>query len=249
MDQNMVARWRGTYLTGGSMYNLDNGNVGIGVPNPGEKLVVNGNAAVGGNIYIERQGLIQSLGQIVDNQLVQPFLRLLAYNPAIMLHPTTSPWFTLLVPPKGGFIVADSLPSRENLHLHEDGSLWVYNGYSTSSDDRLKVNQQRLEYGLAQVMALEPQRYDLLSPEYDPTTKELFFNPEKIVSTNRIGLVAQDVHKVIPEAVTAPGDEKKALWSISYDDIIPVLIKALQEQQAQIEQLKNEIQTIKAGTQ
>ncbi|MBI2442069.1 MAG: hypothetical protein HYV35_11955, partial [Lentisphaerae bacterium] len=27
MDQNMVARWRGTYLTGGSMYNLDNGNV------------------------------------------------------------------------------------------------------------------------------------------------------------------------------------------------------------------------------
>ena len=33
--------------------------------------------------------------------------------------------------------------------------------------------------------------------------------------------------------------------SISYDSLIPVLIKAVQEQQQEIEQLKSEIQSLK----
>jgi len=58
--------------------------------------------------------------------------------------------------------------------------------------------------------------------------------------------VAQEVQKVIPEAVSIPEDENSQLWSLSYDTIIPVLVKAIQEQQAQIEALKKEIQTMMA---
>lgn len=55
--------------------------------------------------------------------------------------------------------------------------------------------------------------------------------------TSRSFLIAQDVQKVFPEAVEALTDEIGTL-SLRYTDIIPVLVKAIQEQQAQIEELK-----------
>ena len=122
----------------------------------------------------------------------------------------------------------------------------VKTGYWSSSDDRIKFNEQKLDYGLAQVMALEPKRYYRAEYEYDPETEELVIHPEKMSRTNEIGFVAQDVRQVIPEAVSVPEDENRELWSMSYDTIIPVLIKAIQEQQTQIEELKQEIKTIPA---
>jgi len=93
-------------------------------------------------------------------------------------------------------------------------------------------------------MALEPKRYDRVACEFDPETEELIFYPEQ--TTNEIGLVAQEVQKVIPEAVHIPEDENHDLWKISYDTIIPVLVKAIQEQQAQIEAMKKEKQALKS---
>jgi len=42
-------------------------------------------------------------------------------------------------------------------------------------------------------------------------------------------------------------DENRQLWTISYDTFVPVLVKAIQEQQTQIEALKQENQTLKSG--
>jgi hypothetical protein len=53
----------------------------------------------------------------------------------------------------------------------------------------------------------------------------------------RVFLIAQDVQKVLPEAVTELDDENKTL-ALSYTDIIPLLTAAIQEQQAIIEELK-----------
>lgn len=60
-------------------------------------------------------------------------------------------------------------------------------------------------------------------------------------SKNTIGFLAQELYKVIPEAVYKPRDESKDLWSVDYQKIIPVLVKAIQEQQKQIEELKLKI--------
>lgn len=51
---------------------------------------------------------------------------------------------------------------------------------------------------------------------------------------------------MIPEAVSKPEDEGKELWSVGYDKLIPVLINAVQEQQEQINELKQEIAALKA---
>jgi hypothetical protein len=62
------------------------------------------------------------------------------------------------------------------------------------------------------------------------------------LSTTQVGIVAQDVEAVLPEAVTTDADGYK---SVRYDNLIPLLIEAIKEQdqlaaqqQAEIERLK-----------
>jgi hypothetical protein len=53
-----------------------------------------------------------------------------------------------------------------------------------------------------------------------------------------IGLIAQDVEKVLPEVVSTTHGELPDAKSISYDNIVALLIEAIKEQQQQIDELK-----------
>lgn len=59
--------------------------------------------------------------------------------------------------------------------------------------------------------------------------------------TRRSFLIAQDVIQTFPEAVDATNEEE---LGVSYTDIIPVLVKAIQEQQTIINDLKARIETL-----
>jgi hypothetical protein len=52
--------------------------------------------------------------------------------------------------------------------------------------------------------------------------------------------VAQELYQVVPEAVEKPADERQAFYTVSYSTLVPVLTQAIQEQQAQIEELKRQ---------
>lgn len=56
----------------------------------------------------------------------------------------------------------------------------------------------------------------------------------------QVGFLAQDVEKVIPEAVIKADSSK--VETMSYTAIIPYLVEAIKEQQAQIETLKNMVE-------
>jgi len=58
----------------------------------------------------------------------------------------------------------------------------------------------------------------------------------------QIGVIAQEVESVIPEAVHTDAQGYKA---VSLERLTPVLIEAVKEQQAQIELLKAEIELLK----
>lgn len=131
--------------------------------------------------------------------------------------------------------------------LQDSGNLIIRGNYGNYSDDRIKLNERNLDYGLAQIMALQPKRYARIDWGFDPETEELIFYPERISITNEIGLLAQEVKQVISEAVSIPDDENRQLWTVSYSTIIPVLVKAIQEQQAQIEALQQAKQTLESG--
>ena len=57
-------------------------------------------------------------------------------------------------------------------------------------------------------------------------------------SSTHIGLIAQEVEQVLPEVVRTGSDGYK---SVSYDEIIGVLIEAVKDQQAQIEELNDRL--------
>jgi len=61
--------------------------------------------------------------------------------------------------------------------------------------------------------------------------------------TRRSFLIAQDVQKILPEAVTIQDDENKTLW-LQYTETIPLLVAAIQEQQAIITDLKARIEVL-----
>ena len=55
----------------------------------------------------------------------------------------------------------------------------------------------------------------------------------------QIGVIAQQVEKVLPEVVTTP--ENDGMKSVNYGNMVAVLIEAIKDQQIQIDELRRQI--------
>jgi hypothetical protein len=112
--------------------------------------------------------------------------------------------------------------------LHVNGSVAGTSAYINLSDERYKKDILPIENALDKVLSLNGVTFNW--------NKE--FNPEtNLDDTNHIGLIAQEVEKVIPQAVSTASDDNQTK-SVAYSDLVPVLIEAIKEQQKQIEELK-----------
>jgi len=111
------------------------------------------------------------------------------------------------------------------------------NAWYTYSDRRIKDDIRDLPYGIETIMQLKPHQYRQYSSEFKDG--HLILNKEE--SEETIGFIAQELYKVVPETVYKPSDESSDLWSIDYQKIIPVLVKAIQEQQQRIDSLEAKI--------
>ena len=113
--------------------------------------------------------------------------------------------------------------SASNMIRLGNGSVTVIQGavgFTTGSDSRIKKNIVNSTYGLATVLKLRPVEYNLTSNDL-----------------KQVGFIAQEVQKLVPEVVTGKeGDLSKGeILGITYSNLVPVLTKAIQEQQKQIE--------------
>jgi hypothetical protein len=93
---------------------------------------------------------------------------------------------------------------------------------------------------------MEGVKYDI-KKEYaynDSTVKDTYIRARlETQRKDKIGFIAQDVFKVLPEVVAY--DEETDIYGIDYSKVVPVLVNAIKEQQAQIDSLK---QLIMAGS-
>lgn len=96
-------------------------------------------------------------------------------------------------------------------------------GVNLTSDFRLKSKIVPLANSLATVMQLNPVHYMKKS-----SLASTAYNQEEN------GFIAQEIQKILPFIVTEGTDENKLL-SVDYNSFIPMLTKAIQEQQKQIE--------------
>jgi len=93
------------------------------------------------------------------------------------------------------------------------------------SDARLKTAIADLRYGVNDVMRLRPVTW---------TWKD---RPD---AKTGLGLIAQDVLPILPELVEQ-GTDKDGMLSLNYIGLLPVIVKAIQQQQATITSLRNEV--------
>jgi Chaperone of endosialidase len=103
-------------------------------------------------------------------------------------------------------------------------AVWSANGVIQTSDLRLKTNIESLNYGTSQLMQLQPVRYQW---------------KDKPNSEKKIGLIAQDVQKLIPEVVT--GNEKTERLGMNYAEIAVVLINTIKAQQQKLRDLEKQL--------
>jgi hypothetical protein len=98
-------------------------------------------------------------------------------------------------------------------------NLTLTGNWTSTSDSTKKRDIQNISYGLPEVMKLRPVSY-------------LWKGTDK----KDIGFLAQEVKHILPEIVY--GEEGH--MTLSYGQITPVLVKAIQEQQHMIDSLKAE---------
>jgi len=125
--------------------------------------------------------------------------------------------------------------------LHVNGSVAGTSAYNNLSDERLKKDITPIEFGLERILALRPITFFWKSVPERGVGKE-FSLP---TGDRQIGFVAQDVEKIIPEAVsTSAGKEK--IKSLAESKIIPVLVAAVKELKAENDKNREELIALKA---
>ncbi|NQU87765.1 MAG: tail fiber domain-containing protein, partial [Mariniphaga sp.] len=114
--------------------------------------------------------------------------------------------------------------------LDVNGQVNASGGFSSFSDISFKKEISEISTPLEKILQLNGVEYNFKCEEY----------PEKNFSDKRkIGLIAQDVEKIIPGVVSTSMDGTK---SIFYSEIIPILIEAIKELQLQIAELQDIVQ-------
>lgn len=119
------------------------------------------------------------------------------------------------------------------------------NSFHTPSDQKFKTNVRDYRGGLDKILALKIKSYDMKVDE--------FKGRMELPSGPQIGVIAQEAEKIFPEIVQntkAPAkltaeERKKGVQkqgeefkSVNYAALIPVLVQAIQELQAEVDALK-----------
>jgi hypothetical protein len=120
----------------------------------------------------------------------------------------------------GNVAIGTTDPEDFKIYINGTGflnsSAWTY-----SSDRRLKENINYIDSGLDIICKLKPARFDYIAGE-----------------KRQAGFIAQDVQEILPDIITKGAG---GMLAMKTESIIPYLVRAIQEQQKEIEALKQRI--------
>gem|GEM_PF-2041922 len=238
MNSNIVFGTAGTER----MRINNDGNVGIGTTTPNEKLEVNGNIGLPTTGHISKVFGEGTEEFIIKGNNTSGFDPFISYTRSTVSgdrgfkfgiwdnNGIRNDWFTIW----NGYVgIGTTTPSYT---LYVNGTSGGTNGWNSSSDARLKKDVSGYENGLDKVMQLRPVTFNWKQEDYPDMNLD---------DRNHVGFIAQEVELVVPQVVSSAGDEMQTK-SIAYSDLVPVLTKAIQEQQAEIEALKAQNANLKA---
>jgi len=154
----------------------------------------------------------------------------------LLIYPTGSNSGALSAAGNGAFAVrsngTDAFAISTAASSYFNNNVYVIGDvYSSYSDTRLKNILGTIQNPIDKVLAIETFYY-----EANDKAKELGVSNDK----QQIGLSAQSVQQVVPEAV-APSALNADYLTVQYERLVPLLIEAIKEQQKEIDSLKAQI--------
>lgn len=190
-----------------------NGNMGIGTSNPARPLSF---PATGGEKILLYPGINGEIGiGVYSNEL-----RIHADNAGAKVSFGTQD--------NAGNFDQTALAQRNGIFAFSVlGNLWV-NGTNYASDERFKKNITAIASPLEKLLQLNGVEYEMRTESFPQN----HFTPGR-----QIGLIAQNVEKVIPEAVS----EKDGYKGVDYARLVPLLIESIKELKKEIEALKAQV--------
>ena len=123
----------------------------------------------------------------------------------------------------GSLAVGNISPNATNGRIDASNDVVAF----STSDKRWKTNINPIESPIEKLQKLSGVEFDWIEDW------ELHGN-----SGNDVGVIAQEVELVLPQAVQTRDSGMKA---VRYEKLIPLLIETIKEQQKQIDELKNKI--------
>jgi hypothetical protein len=202
---------------------LSNGDIGIGTSAPNAKLQI---VSSGEGLYVTSSGGSQTL-RITSSTNNTTLFRMSNFN---------GNFYDLQNNPSDNSFTIDYLDA-ERFRISSNGSIGA--GGSTTniynaSDFRLKQNINSIQYGLKEILQLNPINFNWIDG----------FESENNNKTS-LGFIAQEVEKIIPEAIELFTNKLninnnliKNPLRINEKFIIPVIVKAIQELKSELDQLK-----------
>lgn len=149
-----------------------------------------------------------------------------------------------------GFIGINT--SNPTYRLDVNGDIATYGTLRISSDERFKTDIKPITSSMDKLLKLEGVTYKMnktkkieydLSSIKDPERRKAaeaemaLYDPN--AKNERYGFIAQKVKEVYPELVD---QDKEGYMNVDYIGLIPVLVEAIKEQQAQIKTLSAQIE-------
>lgn len=238
-----------------------NGNVGIGTTtNTTSKLYVKGLSGTSGAIQIDTNGQSQ-LEFLIDG--VQKWAWVASgTNLALFQWPSSLPFFMTSA---GNLGLGTTSPAYK-LHLFSDSAAKPSTStWTIASDARLKTDIQPYTKGLKEILQIKPVTYKYNGKGGIGRQKGLIKNPvtgedeeidlvdTELLSKTNVGVIAQDIQDVVPEAVASHKgkineDDKDETDILDFNShsLTYILINAVKELSAQVDSLNKQIADLKA---
>jgi hypothetical protein len=99
--------------------------------------------------------------------------------------------------------------------------------FNTTSDSTLKENIRNTSYSLKDLLKIKVRDFNWKADK----SKKIW-----------TGFIAQELYEVYPNAVAKPRTESSK-WTLSKDELVPILVKSIQDQQGIIDSLINQMKT------
>jgi len=187
-----------------------NSNVGVGTASPSKILHVQPESTTDDGIRLTNSAGGNLINLYQENS-TEAFIRMYSNNvEKIQLRANGNSYFN------GGNVgIGTTNPSYK---LDVSGTIRATGDVIAYSDARVKENVETIPNALDKVKAMRGVGYNKIGEE-----------------KRSVGVIAQEMLEVMPEAVH---QDEQGMYSVAYGNLVGVLIEAMKEQQAQIDELK-----------